>query len=836
MQALEKAAGISGHPLPIFSPKKLREALRQAGNVVKPEEIEAVLLYVIKDKQFSELDKLYLALLLDGTVQQLQFDPQPHAKHQQTGKQFFVHGGENSLELYGLMQNSDHKKVQDSQGWREIARSVIQTRTANSTSFEKAFASGFLVHSKAAMCACAVRHACYSEFAPQDLMLFVQGACLRNMSAMMFGGVEHPISLTWLKTRLNCCRYGDQGGQAWLENGSMNVKTPSLKDLADSLPISWAGTICQRGCGGDHEHPGEAWLASFWHTASQHQWETLPARLRGFLLVPLAGDKLASAAFCSSQPTLTSVHLARACRVQPDAALVLSDLGCMCITEPQAEIASTLPGRRVEPVTLALSAAAEKCSMPLQWLISEEHLGPDKYNSICLILANLKPSPKCQQRVQTFLRQCTVFEDLTGARLDLAKRSDIKVLPKQKWEQSMLAVQDFFPWTLIKYHSASDIQKNLLHAAGFGPLDVLIFLTRDLLPEVYSSASTELEPLLLQALDTLAHFPALQLQQPLQVFVNGRLQRVSTLVDTSSDLMKALFAKGSGYAGYDLLPDEYIKDNRLAALRAHGLAYDDLPDPKCFLACADQFVRLYEEKDRSVSMVKHSRLLLEMLQGNVSSYKLTACAQWEDIRHLIATKPIFVRASVVAPYDNTTAPLLVSLQDSEDWTHYRLVGSVAPVLEPLSGSSTIQLREQLSLPAGPQLLRVIDHLLQTARARNDQLQNQHAPPPLDTLIKDDIEKAYKFIVEVLNQDLAHGQRSELAKLSKKLMQAPWVMVQAAERFVAPCDLVFDIEEDLDHGELPLCEVLRYWWHLVPACCLAECIPLYVGSCLLTAPF
>ena len=37
--------------------------MRQAGNVVKPEEIDAVLLYVIKDMQFSELDKLYLTFI-----------------------------------------------------------------------------------------------------------------------------------------------------------------------------------------------------------------------------------------------------------------------------------------------------------------------------------------------------------------------------------------------------------------------------------------------------------------------------------------------------------------------------------------------------------------------------------------------------------------------------------------------------------------------------------------------------------------------------------------------------------------------------------------------------
>lgn len=204
----------------------------------------------------------------------------------------------------------------------------------------------------------------------------------------------------------------------------------------------------------------------------------------------------------------------------------------------------------------------------------------------------------------------------------------------------MLAVHDFFPWTLVKYHSASDTQKKLLRSAGFNCTELVSFLDKDLLPEVSSSASTELEPLLLQALDSLARFPTAQLQQPLQIFVNGKLQRVSMLVGSRSKLMKALFAKGNSYAGYDLLPDEYTKDNRLAALRAHGLFHDDLPDPKCFMTCADQFVRLYEGKDRSVSMVKYSRMLLEMLQRNVSTYKLRAHPEaWEGTGHLISTKP-----------------------------------------------------------------------------------------------------------------------------------------------------------------------------------------------------
>ena len=90
-------------------------------------------------------------------------------------------------------------------------------------------------------------------------------------------------------------------------------------------------------------------------------------------------------------------------------------------------------------------------------------------------------------------------------------------------------------------------------------MDLGTFLNEDIFPEVYSSASTNLEPLLLQALDSLAAHATAQLKQPLQIFVNGRLHRISALVDISSKLMKDLFAKDTVYSGYDLLPGECSK-------------------------------------------------------------------------------------------------------------------------------------------------------------------------------------------------------------------------------------------------------------------------------------
>ena len=162
LQALEKAADISGHALTVFSPATLRKALRQAGNVVKPEEIEAVLLYVIKDEQIRDLDKLYLVLLLDGTVTQLVFHPELPTRGHYEEVQYFMYTEEASLKMYTLMQYSEHRKVKDCEAWREMARSVMQTCKAVMMLVRLFCASRVLVHCKIALYCYAKHHRRYT--------------------------------------------------------------------------------------------------------------------------------------------------------------------------------------------------------------------------------------------------------------------------------------------------------------------------------------------------------------------------------------------------------------------------------------------------------------------------------------------------------------------------------------------------------------------------------------------------------------------------------------------------------------------------------------------------
>ena len=341
------------------------------------------------------------------------------------------------------------------------------------------------------------------------------------------------------------CRLTDRSGNFLLQNGSMNVQQPTWADLALTVPASWESH--------DGSAPPLEWLDSFWDMAAAKQWTSMPGRLDSILLVPLVGDILTTADICSAQPVLKTSHLQHFGQEQEIVAELLSEVGCYCIKDPRADFVSSHVGTLQEPITLALAAAATREGISLRQLISEQHLGTANFTSICDVLTKLNVG-SCQQRVQEFLRSCALFEDISGAQLNISLHSDSKILPTEAWEQRIAATPDMFPWTVIKFHSADSTQRQLLNSAGFHPISITDFLNEDLLPEIYTTASTNLQSLLLQALDSMGA-PA-ELRQPLQIFVKGRLHRIRTLVDSSSTLMRDLFARGSGYAGFDLLPGE----------------------------------------------------------------------------------------------------------------------------------------------------------------------------------------------------------------------------------------------------------------------------------------
>lgn len=121
MQAVQHALKAREHPVKTFSPAVLRQALKQAGNILKPDEVNAVLAYVVGDRRYAELDQLYLVLTCDNLVHQLRCRPNPPVQQSSTQPQLVLWRDEQSRRLYNLMADSEHLQVVDSHGWRQIA-------------------------------------------------------------------------------------------------------------------------------------------------------------------------------------------------------------------------------------------------------------------------------------------------------------------------------------------------------------------------------------------------------------------------------------------------------------------------------------------------------------------------------------------------------------------------------------------------------------------------------------------------------------------------------------------------------------------------------------------
>lgn len=217
---------------------------------------------------------------------------------------------------------------------------------------------------------------------------------------------------------------------------------PTAADLKSTFPASW--TESSPG----NPPPSQAWLDKFWSAVAVAKWTQLPKPFSDVKLVPLIGGCITTAAHCSTQPALTSSHLEVYEGEQEDVAKLLSHMGCLCISEPRADIVSNISADQ-EPITLALAAAASSKGISIQQLISEQRLSTEQFSLLCDLLASLEldlpAHHACRERVRAFLRQCTVHEDLNGNMLDLARQPDIRLLPSEAWEDIMPAVQACSP-------------------------------------------------------------------------------------------------------------------------------------------------------------------------------------------------------------------------------------------------------------------------------------------------------------------------------------------------------------------------------------------------------
>ena len=119
VQMVRAAAAASQHILlRILSPARLREALRRAGNIVKPHEIEPVLKYAASDGHYRDLNDLHLVLLRSGKVGRL-----GHGRAARR-KTYYVPNPGQTHRIYDLMPHW-YQQIQESDTWRMMAEYVF---------------------------------------------------------------------------------------------------------------------------------------------------------------------------------------------------------------------------------------------------------------------------------------------------------------------------------------------------------------------------------------------------------------------------------------------------------------------------------------------------------------------------------------------------------------------------------------------------------------------------------------------------------------------------------------------------------------------------------------
>ena len=109
------AAANNGTRLQYFTPARLRDALRTAGNIVRKAEIAEVLSYVVKDGSYSDLNNLHLILLKDGSIKQIKWN-------QLSSTTYFVFADSQSEKIFDLMAANKHQLVEHSPAWTKLSR------------------------------------------------------------------------------------------------------------------------------------------------------------------------------------------------------------------------------------------------------------------------------------------------------------------------------------------------------------------------------------------------------------------------------------------------------------------------------------------------------------------------------------------------------------------------------------------------------------------------------------------------------------------------------------------------------------------------------------------
>ena len=269
------------------------------------------------------------------------------------------------------------------------------------------------------------------------------------------------------------------------------------------------------------------------------KWHQIPDELQNHMVVPLTGGKTASPSLCDRKAALSTAHLSS---LPANAAQLLSALGCLCIACANADSARTIP-TSADPIIAALT-----CVPQLGTAVAANHLGQENFHALRHLLAYHVPVAQDSSPAWYVLKQCSIFETASNSMTQL-NIGVLHLAPNAAWEQSMI---DLLPqpsaWKMVKYHTASAIQRKLLKHSTLKVPDLPDFLDEHVLPNVDHRPDAKAEELLLQALDQLAGFPEYVPSALICLTVQGSSLLIGKLVDSSSNLLQTLFQNSIGMA------------------------------------------------------------------------------------------------------------------------------------------------------------------------------------------------------------------------------------------------------------------------------------------------
>ena len=227
----------------------------------------------------------------------------------------------------------------------------------------------------------------------------------------------------------------------------------------------------------------------------------------------------------------------------------------------------------------------------------------------------------------------------------------------------------------------------------------------------------------------------------------------------------------------------------IAVFKRLGMRHEQTSQLAFLQACSRRFTQLIETMSTREPLAT-SILLVAMLRRITDAAAVTPGS-------ILGTLPIFLTADLQC--SQLPWPKLVSLDASQHFVHNDLVATTVPITS-RALLNTQPLRSKLRLPIQPRVQDVASHLVNLASDTAVQLIMQQKESPMKTRLLGQLRSIYAFIFDKASQCLeSDSSPSDIASVTETLKQGAWVLLQD-DKFVQPCQLCFNAEEDSDMGE------------------------------------